>query len=207
MSDDILHQLQQASDSAKKFFEDLLNGGVATEEVIVGTIRDGFEKVNHALGLNLEVPGLSKPPQSPARGLPIGTSQKLYSWMARNRGKTAVIIAVLVTGIVGAGVVVLRARAKRRPRKARRSKHGARKEVVGEFDMKKLCRVMCMLMTASNDWEPWIYSNDEICGIRSRGQRFHCVRGGVYARRHAVSAKRDSLRYKTTLSGHSRCKD
>jgi hypothetical protein len=142
MSDDILHQLQQASDSAKKFFEDLLNGGVATEEVIVGTIRDGFEKVNHALGLNLEVPGLSKP-QSPVPGLPIGTSQKLYGWMARNRGKTAVIITVLVTGIIGAGVVGLRAREKRRPRKARRSKHGARKEVVGEFETTRLCHITC----------------------------------------------------------------
>jgi hypothetical protein len=130
MSDDILSQLQHASDSAKKLFADLLNGGEATEEIIVSTIHDGINHLNNALGLNLEVPGLSKPARSAARGVSIGTGQTAYQWMSRNRGKTALIVAVIVAGVVSAGVAYSRAQSRRTSRKARRTKHGARKEVV-----------------------------------------------------------------------------
>lgn len=132
MADDILHQLQNASDGAKKLFLDIWNGGEATEEAIVSTIRNAVDSLNHALGLNVEVPGLSKPVRAPPRAPPSATVQQIYRWISTHPGKSALVVAVLVSGIVYGGVQVAKTRSKRGSRKARRTKYGARKEVIGE---------------------------------------------------------------------------
>jgi len=130
----MLDQLDKATSTAKNMLEDVLNvgGGVADQAAVMA--RDGVEKMNELLGISIPLPSLPKSTSPPARSN-ANLIDQISGWIYKHQAFSAAAFSFLATGAIGVLLFTSRELSKRKPRRAKRSKNGSRREVIGEHSV------------------------------------------------------------------------
>jgi hypothetical protein len=131
-SDDqhFLDYLSSVSNSIGSFVAGFAHDADKTVSGAVDSVRHGLK---HGLRQIEYYAGWKSPEPPPI--IHRSFLQKSEDWISRNRALTAAIGAFIGTGVIGALILYLQSGITHKKRRAKKAKNGARKEVVGEFNM------------------------------------------------------------------------